>query len=193
MGAQLSAASAAVARRPVAAASGIMALKYGGCEAALQTAHGRAAAGAPSGALFALDCNRVAAFAMFGAVYAGPGQYAVFNWLLPRLFRGPRLAVRTLQCTAFDQLVHMPLIYLPIFHLFLQGANAEGAVPGAELGRRAVAAWREGLGQDMGLQMALFVPTQLYNFSYNPPHLRVPLIAAVGVVWIVGLSLLHPT
>eukprot|EP01062_Namystynia_karyoxenos_P051667 TRINITY_DN4068_c0_g2_i1.p1 TRINITY_DN4068_c0_g2~~TRINITY_DN4068_c0_g2_i1.p1 ORF type:complete len:225 (+),score=67.86 TRINITY_DN4068_c0_g2_i1:86-676(+) len=192
MGAQFSAVSAVIARRPVVAASGVMALKYAGCEALLQIANGRAASGAPSGAQHALDYNRVAAFTMFGAVYAGLGQYAVFNWLMPRLFRGPRLVVRTLQCTAFDQFVHMPLIYLPIFHFFLQAATAEGAVPWKELRRRALVAWREGLGRDMELQMVLFVPTQLYNFACNPPHLRVPLIAAVGVVWIMGLSMLHP-
>ena len=41
------------------------------------------------------------------------------------------------------------------------------------------------------VQACLFVPVQLFNFTYCPPHLRVPLVVGAGVVWISALSVMH--
>ena len=52
--------------------------------------------------------------------------------------------------------------------------------------------WRAHIFDDAALQAAIFMPVQMFNFRFNPPHLRVPTLVVAGVVWISALSLLRP-
>ena len=90
---------------------------------------------------------------------------------------------------AFDQLVHMPFMYLPIFYSIREFAYGAGMDQSCIKG--GLAAWRSNIWEDMTAQWALFVPVQTINFTLVPPHYRNPLLICVGFFWVMGLSFLR--
>lgn len=51
--------------------------------------------------------------------------------------------------------------------------------------------WRKNLWADMVIQWQIFIPVQVFNFTVNPPHLRIPFLATAGFAWVMVLSFLH--
>mmetsp|Transcript_95053 Transcript_95053/g.271804 ORF Transcript_95053/g.271804 Transcript_95053/m.271804 type:complete len:124 (+) Transcript_95053:319-690(+) len=87
---------------------------------------------------------------------------------------------------ALDTMVHGPLVYMPIFYA-IRGFADRTQEPASILS----AAYRDHTTNwvtDTQLGVAIFLPFQIANFTYNPRHLRVPALVAVGVLWIGGLS-----
>ena len=109
-----------------------------------------------------IDWRRLGTFASFGAVWVGAGQYMLFNKLLPRAFPG-LLQGKLLPAgcaVAFDQLVHMPFMYLPFFYSIREFAYGEGGFDQACI-EGGLAAWKTNVIEDMAAQWALFVPLQV--------------------------------
>ena len=131
-------------------------------------------------------------FTAFGFLYVGAAQHALFNHLFPRLL--PGLAKRSLSsvvaASLLDNFVHMPFAYLPVFYCIREVAHSDtSSLPQAV--SDGLGFYREHFAEDVGLQALIFMPVQMANFRFNPPHLRVPTVVAAGVVWISLLSLLR--
>ena len=115
-------------------------------------------------------------------------QYTLFNavlpWAFPGLLQGRLIPAGC--AVAFDQLVHIPFMYLPIFYSIREFAYGAGMDKSCIEG--GLAAWRNNIWEDMTAQWALFVPVQTMNFVLVPPRYRTPLIIGVGFFWVMGLS-----
>eukprot|EP00658_Telonema_sp_P-2_P024480 TRINITY_DN19838_c0_g1_i2.p1 TRINITY_DN19838_c0_g1~~TRINITY_DN19838_c0_g1_i2.p1 ORF type:complete len:207 (+),score=33.81 TRINITY_DN19838_c0_g1_i2:145-765(+) len=136
-----------------------------------------------------VDWRRSGIFTMFGVGYVGGAQYYVFNKLFPRLL-GPGLANKQARSVAaavlLDNLVHIPLVYLPCFYCMRQLAYTPDQPAMAV--QSGLESWQKNLTVDMSMQACVFVPIQTLNFSLNPAHLRVPTAVAGGAIWISILS-----
>merc|ERR1712216_542725 len=55
------------------------------------------------------------------------------------------------------------------------------------MGDTGLAEYKKNVRSDVTLQLSLFVPFQLLNFSLVPPHFRVPALLVFGCVWIAAL------
>jgi protein Mpv17 len=136
-----------------------------------------------------IDWRRLGTFAAFGCVWVGAGQYTIFNYVIPWAFPGVLAGkfVPAMKGVAFDQLIHMPLMYLPIFYTIREfafgtdGFNTEHVRGGLEK-------WQANLFEDTVAQWAIFVPVQCINFTLVPPRFRVPVIITAGFFWVMGLS-----
>ncbi|KAJ8600898.1 hypothetical protein CTAYLR_007000 [Chrysophaeum taylorii] len=132
------------------------------------------------------DFRRNATFAVFGVGWVGAGQYWLFNriypWVLPGL--ASRRPGSVAAVTLVDNLGHIPFVYLPVFYTVREVAHGNYG----EFLSVALGSWRHNFAEDVGLQAAIFVPAQVFNFAVNPPHLRVPFLVGVGVVWVSLLS-----
>jgi hypothetical protein len=170
-------------RNPLSAAVGVGGTKNGVCDACVQVA-----------ASERFDWRRNAIFVAFGLGYVGAAQYMVFNRIFPRLLPSLNGAMRwrgVLGAVALDNFVHIPFFYLPTFYCMREFANGEAGRSPREVLQAGLRWHREHFFGDVSLQACIFVPVQLMNFGFNPPHLRVPTVVAAGVVWISALSLLR--
>lgn len=137
-----------------------------------------------------VDVRRNATFVFFGLSWVGAGQYYLFNRLYPQLF--PTLNsnasfVTVASVTIFDNFVHIPCLYLPIFYATREIAFSHD-IPGPRTVEGALTAYRSNFFDDVFMQAGIFVPAQAFNFAVNPPHLRVPFLVGVGVLWVSLLS-----
>mmetsp|Transcript_22618 Transcript_22618/g.72791 ORF Transcript_22618/g.72791 Transcript_22618/m.72791 type:complete len:185 (-) Transcript_22618:148-702(-) len=159
---------------PVLLACGSAGVKNGVCDVVVQVGvEGKAE----------LDWRRTLTFLMFGVSWVGGGQYVLFTKVYPRLFPGLPGAWSVVGVTFVDNFLHIPLLYLPLFY-----ATREFATTSKLDLSTAARKWRRNLTEDVTLQAGIFVPAQAFNFFVNPPHLRVPFIVGVGVLWIGVLS-----
>jgi hypothetical protein len=85
-----------------------------------------------------------------------------------------------------DQAVHHPLLYFPCFYT-LRGA-IEGSTVSSSLSKCS-----NDMFENLKALWMIWVPAQLFNFSFVPVHLRVPFVAGVSFVWCVVLSGLRGT
>lgn len=130
-----------------------------------------------------IDWRRAGVFGSFGAVWMGGGQFIVLNRLLPWMFPGLlqgqlRAAFKGM---VFDQAVHMPFMYLPIFYCIRELGESRQSVPSAI--EKGMTHWCNNVYSDSTLQLGLFVPFQLFNFTLVPPHFRVPSLVTFGMIW----------
>ena len=142
-----------------------------------------------------IDKRRLAFFTSFGLVYVGAGQYYLFNRLFPAVASSLTAGVtaQTMVMTGLDSLIHIPFFYLPTFYsvreVFYKYKRDNSSF--YQLISSGLATWKNNLVQDFTMQATIFIPVQFYNFRYNPPHLRIPFIAAAGVVWVAVLSVVR--
>ena len=132
-----------------------------------------------------IDLRRTAVFATFGLFYVGAAQFVLFNRVLPRLFgrgllQGDRRAA--LKAVGFDQIVHMPFMYFPVFYTIREFGIGECSW------ENALRDWRACLGPDMILQAGIFVPVQIVNFRNLPVRYRVPWTTTFGFLYVMALS-----
>jgi len=135
-----------------------------------------------------IDWRRVGVFGTFGFFYVGGAQFIIINRLLPRLLPGLLQGhVRpAFKAMAFDQALHMPFMYLPVFYCIRELGEASGSLSAAV--NKGMEAWRSNVASDTKVQLCLFVPFQLMNFTMVPPHFRVPSLIAFGMIWVGFLS-----
>ena len=172
---------ATVARRPLAFAVGISCVKAVAADAFAQcVVEGHA-----------LDPQRAAVFAIFGAMYCGAVQHGVYFIALPacaRLLGASTKMAKAATQLALDQGLHSPLLYFPSFYAtqaLVAAASSEGrrfSVQGV------VATWKEHILSDYRMCLAFWLPANGVNFYFVARHLRVPYIAATGLLWLGCLS-----
>ena len=144
-----------------------------------------------------LNYRRMFVFTSFGLLYVGGAQYMIFNRILPRFL--PGLLQGKLKPAAkavmFDQVVHMPFLYLPCFYFIREIGKNPDAVLGNikekfydEIVRPAYASWKNCFSADMLVEMSIFVPVQALNFTVIKPHFRVPFLTCFGFLWVMTLS-----
>jgi protein Mpv17 len=136
-----------------------------------------------------VDWRRVTTFAAFGTIWVGAGQYAIFNKFIPWAFPGVLAGkfIPAMKGVAFDQLIHMPLLYLPIFYTIREFAYGTESF-NMNYVEGGLKSWKNNLIEDTVAQWSIFVPLQCFNFTLVPPHFRVPVMISAGFFWVMGLS-----
>ena len=142
------------------------------------------------------DRARAGSFVLFDAAYRGGFQHAAFPWIIEHcrgdtleaaataispLAEGHLPLFAAIECTAFNQLLVVPVVYYPLFF------GITGAV--------------QGLSTDESLQRArdnfvrltlrnwyFWIPAQFCQFNFLEPEWQVPYTCAMGLVWNVILS-----
>eukprot|EP00943_MAST-04B_sp_MAST-4B-sp1_P003293 g3293.t1 len=147
-----------------------------------------------------LNYHRMAVFTSFGLLYVGGAQYIILNRILPRFLPGLlegqiRPAAKAV---VFDQIFHMPFLYLPVFYIFREFGNQQLdkysmlSNSKAEFYDRIVqpayVSWKNSFSADMLIEMSIFVPVQALNFTIIKPHFRVPFLTCFGFLWVMTLS-----
>lgn len=137
-----------------------------------------------------VDLRRNLTFVAFGFGWVGAGQFFLFNRLYPRLFSNLLAsnpdAKTVAAVTILDNFVHIPLLYLPIFYATREVATT--TKPLRDTVEGAISCYKRNFIDDVLMQAGIFVPAQAFNFALNPPHLRVPFLVGVGVLWVSLLS-----
>ena len=136
-----------------------------------------------------IDLRRLGTFAIFGTVWVGAAQFTIFNKLLPWAFPGLLAGkfIPAMKSVAFDQMVHMPFFYLPTFYTIRAFAYGDGPISSEHVWQ-GFTSWHNNLLEDTIAQCSVFVPLQCINFTFIPPHFRVPVVATAGFFWVMGLS-----
>jgi protein Mpv17 len=118
-----------------------------------------------------LDWRRMGALGVFGLVYSGGVNFAVYNSfsrVLPATLQTTPLRYGV-GCTALDNFVHVPFLYTPAFYL------STGLLQGASLGE-SVDTMAEGYWRSISTCWLMWVPLQAVNFAFVPAHLRVAVV-----------------
>eukprot|EP00658_Telonema_sp_P-2_P036684 TRINITY_DN26484_c0_g1_i1.p2 TRINITY_DN26484_c0_g1~~TRINITY_DN26484_c0_g1_i1.p2 ORF type:complete len:155 (+),score=21.63 TRINITY_DN26484_c0_g1_i1:216-680(+) len=130
-----------------------------------------------------LNLNRSATFTMFGVLYLGVCQWAIYGNLFPFICRPLQSAVsKSLVQVVMDQLVVFPFVYFPLFYT-LQAWNQ----PAMHLAD-GLHKWRVNLWSDCTTAWCVWSPVQLANFSIVPVPWRAPFISGTGMLWTIYLS-----
>eukprot|EP00238_Polyblepharides_amylifera_P005447 CAMPEP_0196580072 /NCGR_PEP_ID=MMETSP1081-20130531/26813_1 /TAXON_ID=36882 /ORGANISM="Pyramimonas amylifera, Strain CCMP720" /LENGTH=286 /DNA_ID=CAMNT_0041899845 /DNA_START=114 /DNA_END=974 /DNA_ORIENTATION=+ len=138
-----------------------------------------------------VDWRRFWGFMIFGAVYVSVFQYYFYSLVLcasnvRKLTGFSGKGPVALSTALLDQLVHSPLLYCPAFFLCLKMVDGVSVseLPGAVFDK-----WSAEVVEVCKASCILWIPAQMVNFYFMPPHMVVPFINAVGVIWVVWLSL----
>lgn len=141
------------------------------------------------------DMSRASSFVLFDAAYRGGFQHAAFPWIIEHcsgeVLGGllPSYAssmldpsfVAAMECTAFNQLLVVPIVYYPLFF----------SITGAVQGLSASESWRRARSSFVDLTIRnwkFWIPAQLVQFALLPIDLQVPYTCVMGLVWNVILS-----
>ena len=130
-----------------------------------------------------LDVARTTGISTYNALFHGLLNVWKYGVLYPGLFGDATTFTTVLSKLAADFFVAAPLIYFPSYFI----------VKGAFKSKSPFASIREyaAKGQDLLLRYYLiFIPTETVMWIVIPPHLRVPFLLAVSLIWQVLLSTL---
>ena len=148
-----------------------------------------------------IDWKRNGAFGLFGLVYLGGIQYAIYVPLFSRLFpSAASFTAKTLRQklrdrigmlnvikqTALDQLVHHPFLYFPCFY-WTKVMVMEGLGP-TESATKAMTMYSENYSEDLAALWKIWVPATLINFGFSPMWFRIPFVACTSMIWTCILS-----
>jgi hypothetical protein len=138
-----------------------------------------------------LDWRRIGVFALFGALYLGGVQYALFVKIYPRLLplastyaamnwraklADGRGFASVLAQVALDQGLHWPFAAIPCFYLF------KGLGEGESIGATG-RALRQNWSSDVLACWAFWLPADAVSFGVLPLHWQVPFAAAVSFAY----------
>lgn len=144
------------------------------------------------------DRKRAVSFALFDAAYRGGFQHAAFPWIiehcrgnvlqgaaaslaLPMSTLPPPDALAAVECTAFNQLLLVPVVYYPLFF------GITGAVQGLTL-EQAIARAQERFVPLTLRNWQFWIPAQFVQFAFIDVEWQVPYTCAMGLVWNILLS-----
>lgn len=145
-----------------------------------------------------IDWKRNGAFALFGFVYLGGVQYALYVPIFGRLFPGAAaFAAKSIpdklrdvsgmaQLVAqvfIDQCVHHPLLYFPVFYCTRELVKQKQPDFG-----RCLEEYRRNMKEDLIALWKIWVPAMAINFSFMPMYARIPFVASVSLLWTCILS-----
>lgn len=129
-----------------------------------------------------LDWSRNLAFALFSGGYLGIGQHFVYNVAFARVFGASTNLATAAKKTVADSLVHVPLVYLPLYYPFETVALGRGtALDGL---RR----YKADCYDVLTTYWTMWPAVHLANFSVVPRELRISVVAGVSFAWLVFLS-----
>jgi glycine cleavage system regulatory protein len=145
-----------------------------------------------------IDWKRNSAFASFGLFYLGGVQYFLYVRTYSRWFpNAASFAAKTVSekmkdaqgmknlfyQVFFDQFIHHPLTYFPVFYIIKNVATADKPDPMA-----ALMEYKENFTEDMVALWKVWLPTTILNFAFMPMWLRIPWVASTSLVWTCILS-----
>eukprot|EP00976_Prorocentrum_cordatum_P114851 1195911-Prorocentrum_minimum.AAC.3 len=155
-----------------------------------------------------VDWRRICVFLGFGGIYLGAGQWFVYVTLFRRMFPGmnkfAEQSVRDklrnkegLRALAgqvlFDNFVHYPFVYFPVFYVFkaslqVGGADEVGDRRGPwEVAKDALTTYSQNAWEDNLAMWAMWIPVDVLVYS-APIWLRLPLNHGISFVWTCILS-----
>eukprot|EP00747_Dinoflagellata_sp_TGD_P170270 gnl/TRDRNA2_/TRDRNA2_201410_c0_seq1.p1 gnl/TRDRNA2_/TRDRNA2_201410_c0~~gnl/TRDRNA2_/TRDRNA2_201410_c0_seq1.p1 ORF type:complete len:389 (+),score=37.16 gnl/TRDRNA2_/TRDRNA2_201410_c0_seq1:111-1277(+) len=126
-----------------------------------------------------LDWRRIAALTTWGGLYDGGINHFIANSYVDKLLPGwfKLTPIRQgMGCTALDNFVTSPVIYLPSYYLtngLLQGDNLNATL------QRLQDKWWPSLRSCWNM----WIPFQVLNFGFVPAHLRVVTMNVGNVAW----------
>ena len=148
--------------------------------------------------------KRNAVFAVFGCFYLGGVQWFIYVDVMKKLFPGmaafgakslreklrdPAGMRALLGQVAFDNFVHYPLIYFPVFYVFketIQGAGADVS----SIASSGLSKYQTNAVEDNLSMWALWVPGDLIVYAV-PLWMRLPLNHGLSFIWTCYLSFLR--
>lgn len=186
---------AALRSRPLAFAAFCGCLKDAGCDFATQRAI------TPDQPW---DWRRTAIFAVFGTVFVGAWQYALFSVALPRFgpsvsagFASAPLATKlrdtaSLRTVAafvvLENAVNQPLLYFPTLYSIKHSLEHAGSASLAESAVAGARRARELCYEDNAASIKVWGPVTLINGLCMPLWARVPFMTACGCGWTCWVS-----
>lgn len=129
-----------------------------------------------------VDGKRVLGMAIFTATLATLGYVPLYR-LLDRIFGAKPTVRAVLLKVACDNFLMCPVVNLPLY--FAWTGLIDGRTPESAF-RRCEERYREVLLSSW----AIWIPTQLLNFTFVPLHLRVPFGYGATFVWATSVSFL---
>lgn len=88
----------------------------------------------------------------------------------------------------FDQFIHMPFIYLPMFYVLREFGMGNPSTSFEEKVDQAKVEYKKSIRDDLFLEMMIYIPAQTLNFTLVSPHFRIPFLNLIGVGYIFCLS-----
>ena len=89
---------------------------------------------------------------------------------------------------AFDQFVHVPVLFFPCFYILKESIETEGLPWNDGTATRGLNKYVGNVVDDMKDQLSVFLPGALINFGVMPLWLRTPWVATVSFVYTLVLS-----
>jgi len=139
-----------------------------------------------------IDWKRTQVFFLFGSLYVGGFQYVLFSKFIPRIWPMNGSLRNILSASAFDNFVHIPFLYLPLFYTIREAVNtySEGTGP-KSWAQGALSKYGQNFWPDNMVGWKLYIPAHFVTFGLLPVHLRVPWVCSVGCIYICTISFLR--
>jgi len=177
-----------IQRRPLASAMVVAGVKTSSADILVQTAfQGRD--------IRTVDWQRSAFFGAFGSLYLGGFLHFLYvrcyqTWFpLSSKFASLPIACKMrhraglkqlCQQVGFDQFIHIPFIYFPVFYILKDAMENKDLLSAPSNG---LSKYGINIVDDNIAQWILWIPGTIVNFAFCPLWLRVPFTAAVSFVW----------
>lgn len=139
-----------------------------------------------------IDWRRNAMFTMFGFCYLGGFQYWLYNvqftkWCGTIKKYSGHLGAAPVK-TFIDQFIHHPTLYFPVFYSLKATVEGRPIITGED---SAMSRYSREYWDCWKACWSIWVPCTLFNFTFNPRHLRIPFVAATSFVWTISLSVMQ--
>lgn len=159
-------------RAPLATAFGVTFCKGSASDAVAQTALNDES----------FDWRRNVSFALFSGAYLGVGQHYVYNVAFPFFLGAGRDMLTASRKVLADALVHVPLVYLPLYYPFETVATGQGTL---EDGLRR---YRDDAPRVLSTYWMTWPPVHFFSFTVLPSELRITFVAGISFLWLIFLS-----
>ena len=139
-----------------------------------------------------IDWRRNAMFTTFGFMYLGGFQYWLYNVQFTK-WCGAITAVSGHVGSApiktfIDQVLHHPSMYFPCFYTLKAAVEGRPIISGPD---SAMSRYQNEYWDCWKACWSIWVPAQVFNFTFVPRHLRIPFVAATSFVWTITLSVMQ--
>mmetsp|Transcript_10977 Transcript_10977/g.23325 ORF Transcript_10977/g.23325 Transcript_10977/m.23325 type:complete len:246 (+) Transcript_10977:457-1194(+) len=132
---------------------------------------------------FCFDARRSAVFLLYGGLYQGMAQEAIYNDFMPKYF-GTSTDFKTVVSKVIADMGFItPLICIPMAYF------VKGLLVGDSFSVSLQNYWGDVVHRGVLFKnWMIFVPVQCLTFSVIPPHFRVSFVAFVSFFWVILLS-----
>jgi hypothetical protein len=129
-----------------------------------------------------IDWKRNIAFGFFSAAYLGIGQHCIYNVAFTRVFGTKTDLLTGLKKVVADSLIHVPLIYMPLYYPYKAVILGEGSM------RDGLERYAHDARDVLGTYWSMWPGVHLISFTVMPQELRIGFVATVSFVWLIYLS-----